>query len=388
MATPPVYLDWATSAPLDAEIIDAMSAALGHVGSPDALHPAGAGAAALLEQARERVAALIGADPGEIIFTAGATEARNLAVKGLLAGNHGLGDRAVASQIEHPAVMSALRSYVRDGGAATFVAVDGVGTVTTDALAGAIDDRTALVCLHHAQHEVGTIQDLPALITGMRAAGPEVRVLVDAGESLGVLPLDVETLDADAVVIGGTALGAPAWAGAVWLRPGARMYPLIEGGSQEAGKRAGPVDLAGAVALGVAAARITAFRPARAEALRAATAALADRVLAVANVRLNGPPVEDRLPGHLQVSVRGVTGESLALGLATRGIYVAPGSTCTADAGKASPTLEAIGCGSEWTHAAILMSPGPTITNDDLDKVAIAFEQTVGQLRAMSPLGR
>ena len=386
--TSPVYLDWATSAPLDEEVINAMTAVLRHVGGPDALHPAGATAAVMLERARARVAGLVGANPDEIIFTAGATEARNLAAKGLLAGNRGLGARAVATTIEHPAVMSVLRSHLRDGGDVGFVAVDGVGKVAPSVLAAAVDDQTAVVCIHHAQHEIGTIQNLETLIAGVRAVRPDVRVVVDAGESLGVLEMDVATLGADGVVIGGPTLGAPAWAGALWLRAGARLYPLIEGGSQESGKRAGAVDLAGAIALGVAAERITDIRTVRASSMRSATASLAGRILAIPGTRLNGPPVADRLPGHLQVSVSGITGESLALGLATRGVYVAPGSTCTADAGKASPTLEAIGCGPEWTHAAILMTLGPTTTDDDIERAASAFRDVVAQLRAMSPLGR
>lgn len=381
-----VYLDHSASTPLDPAMRDAIARALACPGSPDALHPAGARAAEMLAEARARVAALVRADPDDVIFTAGATEARNLAVKGLLSANRALGRHAVASSIEHPAVMSALRSRMRDADPVSFTAVDGSGRIDPAALAGAVGPQTCMVSIHHAQHEVGTIQDLTALIGAVRDRRDEVRVHVDAAESAGTLQIDVAELGADAVTLSGTALGAPAWSGALWLRPGARLHPLIEGGVQEAGKRAGPVDLAGAVALGVAAARTRDVLTQRAAERRRQTALLAERILAVPEVRLNGPPVRERLPGHLQVSVRGVTGESLALALATRGICVSPGSTCTADAGKASPTLEAMGCDASWTHAAILMTLGDTTTDAELVTAADAFAVVVAELRAISPL--
>ena len=151
--------------------------------------------------------------------------------------------------------MSVARSRMRDGEPVSITAVDSSGRIDAAALAAAVGPQTCLVSIHHAQHEVGTIQDLGTLVGAVRARRAEVRVHVDAGESAGTLPVDVTSIGADAVSIGGTALGAPAWTGALWLRPGARLHPLIEGGVQEAGKRAGPVDLAGAVALGHAAER-------------------------------------------------------------------------------------------------------------------------------------
>jgi len=294
----------------------------------------------------------------------------------------------VASAVEHPAVMSALRSHVREGGDVTFVNVDGLGVVSADALVGAVTDNTALVSVHHAQHEIGTIQDIAGLTTAIRGRTTGARIHIDAGESIGTQEIDAHRLGADAISIGGTALGAPAWTGALWIRPGARLHPLIEGGAQEAGKRAGAVDLAGAVALGHAADARRQDRERHAARLRALTGQLADLVLAVPDVRLNGPEVASRLPGHLQVSVRGVTGESLALSLATRGVDVAPGSTCTADAGKASATLLAIGCDAEWTHAAVLMTLGATTTPEQIAVAGGAFRQAVADLRAASPIGR
>jgi cysteine desulfurase len=382
----PVYLDHAASTPLDAAVTDAVMRVLACTGSPDALHPSGGSAAALLENARAQVAALIGADPDEVIFTAGATEARNLAVKGLLSANRARGRHAVASVVEHPAVLSALHSRQREGHEVSFVGVDRDGYISPETLAAAMTADTALVSVHHAQHEIGTIQDLGGLISAVRGRRADARIHIDAAESTGIIGIDVGDLGADALTMGGTALGAPPWSGALWLRPGARLHPLIEGGSQEFGKRAGPVDLAGAVALGVAANRVRTRIATRAAKRRRQTELLAARVLGIADVRLNGPALADRLPGHLQVSVRGVTGESLALALATRGVEVSPGSTCTADAGKASPTLEAIGRDSVWTHSAILMTIGDATTDEELRRAAAVLASVVADLRAMSPL--
>ena len=203
------YLDHAASTPLDAEVREAVAAALRCPGSPDADHPAGAPAAAMLERARAQVAALIGADPEDVIFASGATEARNLAVKGLLSANRTLGPHAVASSIEHPAVIATLRSRMRDGDPVSFTGVDGFGHIDPGALADAVGPETCMVSIHHAQHEVGTIQDLDTLIDAVRARRDEVRVHVDAAESAGIMPIDVTTIGADAVTISGTDLGAP-----------------------------------------------------------------------------------------------------------------------------------------------------------------------------------
>lgn len=380
------YLDHAASARLDDATRELMARAIGCLGTADALHPAGASAVQMLDAARAQVAALIAADPDEIIFTAGATEARNLAVKGLAAANLRLGAHLVVSAVEHPAVMSIARSRARDGDPVTITPVDASGHIDPDALADAVGPETSVVSIHHVQHEVGCIQDVGRLVDAVRARRDDVRVHVDAGESAGVLPIDAGTTGADAISIGGTALGAPAWSGALWVRPGARLHPLIEGGAQEGGKRAGAVDLVGAVALGAAAERTQAVRAARSDQRHRQTALLAELVLSVPETRLNGPPLAERLPGHLHVSVRGVTGESLALALATRGVCVSPGSTCTADAGKASPTLEAMAVDAAWTHAAVLMTLGDSTTDDELVIAAEAFAAAVADLRAMSPL--
>jgi cysteine desulfurase len=379
------YLDHAAATPLDPRVRVAMEPFLGGAGSPSSLHDWGRRPAEALERARAQVAGLVGADDEGVIFTAGAVEARNLAVKGLLGGNRALGRHVVASAVEHPATLAACRTAERGGAALDLVPVDGEGRIGPAALAAAVRDDTALVAVVHGQPDIGTLQDVPALAAAARAVRPEARLAVDAGETAGLVPVDMAAMDADALIVGGTALGAPAWAGALAVRPGARLHPLIEGGLEEGGKRAGPEALPAIVALGAAAEIAREEMGARAARMEALADRLTAGLLAVPDVRLNGPR-GGRIPGSVHVSAGWVEGESLALAMAARGVAVSPGSACTAHGGKAAPTLEAIGLEPPWTHSAILLTLRWTTTEAEVDAAVAAFAESVAALRAMSPL--
>jgi cysteine desulfurase len=381
------YLDHASAAPLDARVVAAMEDFLrDDFGSPAALHGWAERPALALEEARAHVAALVGAQPEEVIFTSGATEARNLAVKGLAGANRDLGTGIVASTIEHPAVLSAARSLARDAGARLVtVGVDGEGRIDPETLAAAVDDQTAVVTIHHAQGEIGTVQDVPALVDAVRRAHPEARIHLDAGETAGLLPLDMPGLGVDAVSIGGWPAGAPPWCGALVVREGARLHPLIEGGLQEHGKRAGAEDVPGIVALGEAARIARLEMHVRAEHMAAMAERLIEGLLAHRDVRLNGPR-EGRLPGSVHVSTGSVEGESLVLALAARGIACAPGSACTAHGGKAAPTLEAIGLEAPWTHSALLFTLGPDTRKGQIRYALEVFGEELERLRGISPI--
>ena len=382
----PAYLDHAAASPLDARVREAMLPFLGEAfGSPSSLHEWGRAPAEALERARSQVAALVGADDDWVIFTAGAVEARNLAVKGMLRGNRALGRGIVASAVEHPATLAACRTAEREGASLDLVPVDGEGRVSPGDLAAAVGGEAAIVVVAHGQPDIGTLQDVPALVAAARGARPEARVAVDAGETAGLVPVDMAGWDADALVVGGPALGAPPWAGALVVRPGARLHPLIEGGIEEGGKRAGAEALPAIVALGAAAGIARDDMAARAARADALAERLLAGLLAVPDVRLNGPR-HDRIPGHVQVSAGWVEGESLALAMAARGVAVSPGSACTAHGGKAAPTLEAIGLEAPWTHSAILLTLRSTTTEAEVDAGVAAFAEAVAALRAMSPL--
>lgn len=380
------YLDHASATPLDPRVREAMRPFAGDAfGSPSSLHEWGRRPAEALERARGQVAALVGAGENAVVFTSGAVEARNLAVKGLLRGNRARGRHLVASAVEHPATLAACRTAEREGATLDLVPVDGEGIVAAEDLAGALREDTVVVALVHGQPDIGTLQDVPALAAAVRARRPEARVVVDAGETAGLVPVDVEEMDADALVVGGTALGAPPWAGALVVREGARLHPLIEGGIEEGGKRAGPEAVPAIVALGAAAEIAAAEMAARAARMEALAERLIDGLLAVPDVRLNGPR-RRRIPGHVQVAAGWVEGESLALAMAARGVAVAPGSACTAHGGKAAPALEAIGLEPPWTHSAVLLTLRWTTTEAEVDAAVAAFADAVAALRAMSPL--
>lgn len=386
MSGPTAYLDHAAASPLDERVRAAMLPFIGEAfGSPSSLHEWGRRPAEALERAREQVAALVGVDPEWVIFTSGATEARNLAVAGLLAGNRALGRRIAATAVEHPATLAACRSAVREAGGLDLVPVDTLGRVDPAGLAAAIGDETALVAVVHGQPDIGTLQDLPALVAAARAARPDARIVVDAGETAGLVALDLIQLDIDACPIGGGSIGGPSWTGALVVRPGARLHPLIHGGLQEGGKRAGAEDLPGIVGLGLAAEIAAAGMGARTVRMRQLTERLTAGLLAVSDVRLNGHP-DERIPGHVQVSAGWVEGESLCLSLAARGVGVSPGSACTAHGGKAAPALEAIGLEPPWTHSAVLFTLRATTTEAEIDHAIAAFAESVAVLRAMSPL--
>lgn len=382
------YLDHAAASPLDPRVRAAMEPFLGpRFGSPSSLHEWGRRPAEALEEARAQVAALLSCDHEWVIFTSGATEARNLAVAGLLGANRALGRHIVASAVDHPAALAACRSAARDGAALDVVGVDGMGRIDPAALAAALRDDTALVHVVHGQPDIGTLQDLPALVAAVRRRRPETRIVIDAGETAGLVPVDAVGLDADAVVVGGGPVGAPPWTGALAVRPGARLHPLIVGGLQEGGKRAGAENLPGIVALGTAAALAREEMTARAAAVEPLARRLTAGLLAVDDVRLNGDPRPDhRIPGHVQVSAGWVEGESLCLALAARGVACSPGSACTVHAGKAAPALEAIGLEPPWTHSAVLFTLRHTTTRDEVDLAVAAFAEAVAALRAMSPL--
>lgn len=375
--------------------------AAGGVAPSDAVRAAMAGAAGLwayetgghdaaartedaVEAARADVAALIGADPADVVFTSSPAESRVTAVRGLRDASPGLGSHAVASALEHPAVTWALRRAEAGGNPWTACDVRADGLLDPAAVGAAVRDDTALVCVHHGQEDVGAVNDVAALVAAARDRRPEARVHVDACATAGLVPVDVAAWDADAVSLGGPALGCPGGVAALWVRPGARLVPLVGGTLQQDGRRAGSLNVPGVAGMGAAAREA---REGMGDDARRRTA-LAQRLWAgldaLGDVRLNGPPVARRIPGNVQASVGGVTGETLAVTLAAHGVAVSPGSACSALAGKASPVLEAMGVDAPWSLGSVLFTVGPRATEDDVDEALARIADVVGRLRAQS----
>lgn len=378
-----VYFDHGAASPLLPEVRAEMERWLAVTGSPMSLHEWARGPADAVEEARGDVAALLGWHPDTVVFTAGATEARNLAVKGAMWARGANPPVLVADPLAHSSTLAACRSLTRIAGELRLADVDAEGRVMVSSL-GALAPGADLVTITHGQAEVGTVQDAVALVAAVRAAARGTVVHVDAEETAGLLPMH-DGLGADLLSIGGRVMGAPAWVGALLVRPGTPLHPLIEGGLEENGKRGGAHDVPAIAGLGLAARIAQREMHSRSARMRTCADRLATGLLARPGVRLNGPPAAERLPGHVQVSVAGVEGEALALALAARDVAASPGSACTFGAGKASPVLEAMGRDDEAARSAVLLVAGPGTTDDEIDLAVRAFADCVDALRRMSP---
>ncbi|RJP30033.1 MAG: cysteine desulfurase [Actinobacteria bacterium] len=380
-----VYLDNYAATPLPPEVKEAMLPYLGdRYGNPSSLHSRGDSAREAVEEARDKVAALIGANAEEVIFTSNGTEANNLAVKGITAGSRRKGRHIVVSAVEHFSVLHAARSLEKQGYELTLVPVDEYGLIDLDELAAAIDEDTVLVSVMAANGEVGTIQ--PVKEAAGIAAGREVPFHTDAIAAAGTVPLDVGELGVSALSLSSDLIYGPQGVGALWLKRGLRVIPLLDGGVQEGGRRGGTENVAGIVGMGRAAelaAQNMAARSARLAELRdALIAGLPEKV---AHLYLTGHPSQ-RLPWNASFAVEFIEGEGMLLFLDQRGVAVSSGSACTSRALKGSHVLTACGIPAERAQGSILFSFGLQNTMEDVDYVLEVFPPIVDRLRQMSPL--
>ncbi|MFT4188281.1 MAG: cysteine desulfurase family protein [Aeromicrobium sp.] len=367
-----IYLDEAATTPVRRDVLEAMWPYLtGTFGNPSSHHEVGELARRGLEEARRAVADFLGARPGEVAFTSGGTESDNAAVKGIaLASTRGR--HVVVSAIEHPAVLESARWLATQGFEVTELGVDELGHVTPDALAAALRDDTALVSVQHANNEVGTVQDIPALAAVAAERG--VPFHTDAVQSAGWLDLDVTALGVQALSLSGHKLGAPKGVGALFLARRTPAEPLLHGGGQESERRSGTENVAAAVGL---AAAVRAERP-DAAGVAALRDAFIERILAeVAGARLTGDPVH-RLPGNASFVFPGRSGESILLDLERRGVVCSSGSACHAGSDEPSHVLTAMGVEREVAQTAVRFTFGAAITADMLDTAADALVEVVG----------
>lgn len=358
----PLYLDHAATSPVRAEVLTAMAPYLSHAfGNPSSHHAVGEAAAEALEDARSRVARILGFRTADVIFTAGATEADNLAVKGIVLAALDRGRRhLITTAIEHEAILESATFLARFHGVeTTLLPVDAAGRVRPDNLRTALRPETALVAIGHANNEMGTVQDIPALVSAARAAG--VPVHVDAVQSAGWLPLD--GLDADAVALAGHKLGAPKGTGALAVRGRVPLEPLLHGGGQERGRRSGTENVAGAVALAAALELAEADRAETAVRVGAETARFIRGVLgAVPAAALTGAPEIDdprrRLPGTASFTFAGTSGEAVLLELERRGVVSSSGSACAAGSDEPSHVLVACGVPAAVAQTSVRFTTG------------------------------
>jgi cysteine desulfurase len=373
------YLDAASTTPLHPRARAALLEAMDGFGDPSRLYGRGRRARTLLDRSRERLAAAVGAAPDEVIFTSGGTEAANLAVTGM-ARAAGRRRHLVVSAVEHTSVLAPARALAGQGFAVTEVGVDGTGRVDPDELAEAVRDDTLLVCLQHANHEVGTIQ--PVQEAAALAHERRALVLVDACQTLGRLPVDMAGLGADLLVASGHKCYGPPGTGFLVASGRARPWPVLVGDEREHRRRAGMENLPGIAAM---AAAVTA-RVAEAPGERDRMAGLASRLLAglatIPEVVVHGDPGQ-RLPHLVAFSVLYIEGEALLLLLDGEGIAVHSGSSCTADSQEPSHVLAAMGA---ITHGSVRVSFLRDTTESDVDRLLAVLPAAVADLREMTEL--
>lgn len=384
MDHPRIYLDHNATTPLDPRAAAAMRRCLDEAhGNASSVHEDGRVARALVEEGRRRVAALVGAEPADVVLTSCATEANNAALRGLaewLREAHG-DALLVTTEVEHPSVLGPAAWLARNGVEVRRCPVDGLGRLDPERLAALIDPgRPAIVSVMLANNEVGNVYPVRAVADLAHAAGAHVHV--DAVQAAGKLPVDVHALGADLLTLSAHKLYGPKGVGALWVRRGLRLAPLLLGGHQERGRRAGTENVPGAVGFGEAARLATDHEePARQAALR-------DRLwAAVARIdgaHRNGDP-EAALPNTLNVSFDGVEGEVVLASLDLEGVSVSSGSACTAGSLEPSHVLLAMGLAPERARGAVRFSLGRGTTQADVDHVADLLPDVVARGRALSP---
>lgn len=383
-----VYMDNHATTQVDPQVVEAMlpcfSDKYGNSGSRN--HAFGWEAEALVDQAREQVAKVLGAKAKEIIFTSGATESDNLALKGVVEFYKEKGDHIITATTEHKAILDTCKALERKGRATvTYLPVDKFGLIDLDQLRDAITDKTILISIMHANNEIGTIQPLHEI--GKIAKERGVLFHTDATQGAGKIPVDVEAMGIDLLSLSAHKIYGPKGIGALYVRarsPRVRLTPQLDGGGQERGFRSGTLNVPGIVGLGKAMEIASRVMESENERLLRLRERLRHGIMSrLDEVFLNGHPMQ-RLPGNLNISFAFVEGESLLMGL--KDIAVSSGSACTSATLEPSYVLKALGVGDELAHTSIRFGLGRFNTEEEVDYVTERVVREVNRLREMSPL--
>jgi len=382
MARRPVYLDHNATTPIRREVLEAMMPFLTEeYGNASSLHAKGRAARDAVERARESVARLIGASPSEIVFTSGGTESVNYAIRGVFDALREGGRRLVVSAVEHHAVLESARALERRGVFVVTVPVDGYGRVDPKSVRNVLDESVALVSVMHANNEVGTIQPVAEIAAYAHEVGALVHT--DAVQTVGRVPLSVSELGVDLLSLSGHKMGAPKGVGALYIRRGVRLEPLIRGGAQERNRRGGTENVPAIVGLGVAAELALSQLAEEADRLRRLTerfvAALCERI---DGVTLNSP--SERLPGTVSLAFEGAKGESLVLALDLEGVCVSTGSACASGSMEPSHVLAAMGLPPERMESTVRFSFGHGNDERDVEEAVSAIERVLARTRRPS----
>jgi cysteine desulfurase len=383
-----IYFDHNATTPLHPAVLEAMTQALADdFGNASSVHAFGQKAKADLDVARGRVAALVGAEPNDLVWTAGGTEADNFAVRGIAEAVESRGRKhLVASAIEHEAVLNTCKHLARRGWTLTLVDPDREGVIGPDALRQALTAQTALVSVMHANNEIGTVQPIAELADIAHEAGAVFHT--DAVQTVGKMEVNVEALGADLLSLSGHKFGGPKGTGALWIRRGTRIAPILTGGRHERNRRAGTENVPAVVGLGVAAVEAQRHLAAHQRGVGLLRDRLEAGILAgVSGTVVNGDPIR-RVHNTTNISFERVEAESLLIALDLEGIAVSSGSACSSGTLEPSHVLKAMGFPHHRTMNSLRFSLGSTTTEAEIDHVVAVLPGLVEKLRRLAPARR
>ncbi len=380
-----IYLDHAAAMPVRPEVARfGRGFPDGFIGNPSTLYREGLAAQEAVSRAREKVAALVGARaPDSIIFTGGATESNNIAIRGTALRNKKSGKNVVASAIEHISVLNPAKDLQKNRFSLTLVPVDRYGTIDLSALDAAVTPETVVTSVHYANNEIGTVEPIREVAAIVHDRGGLFHV--DATDAAGRIPIDVERDGIDLLTLSGNQLGGPQGTGALYVRPGVRVQPVLVGGGQERGLRPGTENVVGIACMGEAARITKEEMPEESRRLAAIRDRLISGITGLPEAYLTGHPTE-RLPHHASFRFSRIEGESIQLAMNMLGIAVATGSACTSRTLEASHVLLAIGLAHEEAHGSMVATLGRANSVDEVPRIVGAVEETIKRLRAITPL--
>jgi cysteine desulfurase len=378
-----LYFDHVATNPLHPDVLDAMMPYLKEeFGNPMSLYEYGGTAKKAIDLAREKVAALVNAKPAEIIFTASGAESNNFALRGIALARQNEGKHLLVSRMEHHSILNSARFLEKSGFTVTYLPVGRNGLVDPGTVKKAITKETTVISITHASSEVGTIEPISEIVKVAKERN--ITVHSDAVATIGNIPVDVKELGVDLLSMSAHQFYGPKGASALYIKQGTRIVPLIYGGIQESGRRAGTENVPAIVGMGKAAELAKTDMQKRIEYLRPLRDRIIDTISGVPNVYLTGDR-ERRLPGHASFCAEFIEGEAMLLLLAGKGIFAASGSACSSKALKASPVLLSMGISSSLAQGSIVFSLGMGNTAEDVDHLLDEFPAVIKRLREISP---
>ena len=380
-----IYLDYAATTPADTEVVKAMSPYFtDRFGNPSSIHSFGQEGKAAIEEARGKIASLLGARQEEIIFTSGGTESNNFTIKGVVYANSSKGNHIITSHIEHPCIIESCKFLEKNGFKVTYLPVDKDGLINPEDVKKAITPETILISIMHANNEIGTIEPIAEI--GRIAQEQDIYFHTDAVQTFGHIPVNVDEFNVDLLSVSAHKLYGPKGVGALYVRKGTKMASFMHGGEQERRRRASTENVPGIVGFGKAAEIAKNSMNEEAKKLTI----LRDKLIRgifekIADIRLNGHPIR-RLPNNVNVSIEFIEGESMLLNLDMEGIAASTGSACSSSSLEASHVLLALGLLPELAHGSLRFTLGRYTEEEDVDCVLEVLPKIADKLRSMSPL--